>query len=253
MQDWKKWYLKEAARTTLVGVNVLKTFYSLQLQGVDWVFTLNDIAENGFKLTDAAMLVNFLRFSKNLPVSRGSRIKIATKEGKIISEFAPAGYGARMVRNPRLYPGAPAGSFGLLEGKKVTISQEGLTEVRRHLSRQPFLDKGKIYAPNQAMLDRLGNALRAGQKLEGADAAFYLHELMESSLFQSWYLHLTQNGMEGSKAAKMAYEISHDNTLKFFQAAEAKLYHPDVINAYKRLFEDPYFAAWGLPLPRSRR
>ena len=60
----------------------------------------------------------------------------------------------------------------------VKPSQEGLEVIKNHLS-------GDLEAEfNNAMIDRVSEALDNGEELIGPDAEFYLHELEETRLME---------------------------------------------------------------------
>ena len=80
------------------------------------------------------------------------------------------------------------------------------------------------------MIQRLEKALASGQKLEGADASFYLHEFKEADLMVG--------GME--------YTTAHQAALNFYEVSNFSVYHPDVIKSLSEIFNDNWFRFWGL-------
>ncbi|HXG09279.1 MAG TPA: RHS repeat-associated core domain-containing protein [Gemmataceae bacterium] len=80
-QEWRDWYVREMAKTTLAGAATVGAFYSLGLKGVDWAVTINDAAEGNLGFVE---VVNLLRI---LPFATNGKIKIATRSGKTIAEI----------------------------------------------------------------------------------------------------------------------------------------------------------------------
>src|SRR5262245_66328243 len=70
-EDWRKWFLKEAAATTLQGANLLKMHYSMVLQGADWAITLTDVASGDVNLFDVLQLARLV-----LPLARATSLKV---------------------------------------------------------------------------------------------------------------------------------------------------------------------------------
>ncbi len=80
------------------------------------------------------------------------------------------------------------------------------------------------------MIQRLENALASGQKLLGADASFYLHELKEADLM----------------AEGMSYNAAHGAALEYYGVSRFSVYHPDVIKSLSSWFNDLWKSFWGL-------
>lgn len=70
------------------------------------------------------------------------------------------------------------------------------------------------------MLKRIENALANGEKLTGADAYFYMHELAELTIMKD--LTRTMNFDD-------AYDIAHLESLKIFDVSSFSAYHQDAI------------------------
>ena len=116
--------------------------------------------------------------------------------------------------------------FGKLKDKEINPSQKGIDIVKQHLSGD-FSDPA-----NDAMIARLENALASGQKLTGADAVFYLHEIYESTL------------MKGG----MDYDSAHAATLLKYGNSPFAVYHPEVISAYPDRFNFNFARFWGIEI-----
>jgi hypothetical protein len=137
----------------------------------------------------------------------------------------------------------------MLEGKQIEVTRESIEQIRGYLSRPEFLHYGRIYPPNRMMLERLEAALGAGRKVEGADAVFYTHELMEMQLYQQ--------ALERGVSHEIAYEYAHQTTLMHYKASQYRAYHPDVfdhpnVRNSKFPFEDEYYTTWGLTPRRTK-
>jgi RHS repeat-associated protein len=101
----------------------------------------------------------------------------------------------------------------------IMASREGLVDVSQHLS---------TFGPdpaNAAMYSRLTTAFENGQTLTGTDAAFYQHELTESSLMDA--------GME-ARAAHL--ETLGRQGIEYAPGYESQLYHPTVIQNFPQYF-----------------
>lgn len=77
------------------------------------------------------------------------------------------------------------------------------------------------------MLARLKGALKSGQKVEGADATFYMHELQEA--------HLMRSGMP--------YPQAHEIAMATYENSPYAVYHPSVIP--KTGWADGWYRFWG--------
>jgi RHS repeat-associated protein len=111
---------------------------------------------------------------------------------------------------------------GAAEG--VTITEEGLNIVKSHIA--SFGED----APNEAMISRLEQALSGGEKLTGADANFYLHELKESELM----------------AQGLPYEVAHEAALEYYGVSRYSLYAKEVVSKFADQFHADYLRYWGL-------
>ncbi|GAB1159754.1 hypothetical protein YWY31_57790 [Paenibacillus illinoisensis] len=122
------------------------------------------------------------------------------------------------------FSGATGQGLGKLEGMEINVSQKGLDIVKNHLS--TFDD----YAPNQAMIQRIENALQNGKPLTGADASFYMHEVSE----------FTKMGKG------MSYDAAHASAIQKYEVSPFSVYHPDVITSMPGEFNSSWFKFWGL-------
>lgn len=116
------------------------------------------------------------------------------------------------------------GGFWPLETAWGQVSEKGLNIVEQHLN---------LFEPceeNTMMLQRLRVALSDNQRLSGADACFYKHELFEAALMRG--------GME--------YEDAHKSALRLYKVQEYNLYHPSVISALPHKFNSNWRKFWGL-------
>jgi hypothetical protein len=112
---------------------------------------------------------------------------------------------------------------GVTISGKVKITKEGIDIVIKHLSR--FKDDPGM---NQAMVNRLRE--RLGTEVTGADANFYVHEILE------YY----------NMAAGMGDEAAH--LMAFDQAAASpfSVYHPDVVRQFRDALNAGYRRYWGI-------
>ena len=87
------------------------------------------------------------------------------------------------------------------------------------------------------MISRLEDAMKNGEKITGADASFYMHELAESHMMKD----LTK-----TMDFESAYDIAHSSALSKYEVSQFSVYHPDVIAnnssqfsiAWKRFWEE---------------
>lgn len=114
--------------------------------------------------------------------------------------------------------------LGEIAGNSYDVNLNDINKIKSHLA---SLDP---YPPNDAMIQRLENALANGQKLEGADASFYLHELKEADLI----------------ADGMGYTPAHEAALELYGVSRLSVYHPDVIESLSPWFNDLWKSFWGL-------
>ena len=113
-------------------------------------------------------------------------------------------------------------------------TREGLIQISEHLTQLP--GGGGIDPANAAMYSRLTTAFENGQAFTGTDAAFYQHELLESSLMDS--------GME-ARAAHL--ETLSQQGIPYAPGYEAQLYHQSVIQQFPAYFSPAARAAAGVP------
>lgn len=66
--------------------------------------------------------------------------------------------------------------------KKIEIERDKLILIKNHITNNFY-----AYEPNEMMIARLEIALTQKQKIFGADASFYFHELREAELMQKGY------------------------------------------------------------------
>lgn len=115
--------------------------------------------------------------------------------------------------------------FGKLANKEINVSQKGLDKVKNHIASNGF------DAPeNTAMINRLEQAMKNGEKITGADASFYMHELKENTL------------MNGG----MSYNGAHKMALETYNVSPFSVYHPDVIKLEPSSWGKLWFDFWGI-------
>lgn len=114
--------------------------------------------------------------------------------------------------------------FGKLEGQEFTPEKEKLEIIQKHLA--------KLYSceANKMMINRLEQALLKNQKISGADASFYFHELKEYELMEQG----------------LTYTEAHKKALEYYEVSECSVYHPDVIKACPDEFNKYWRKAWGI-------
>ncbi|MFY0517965.1 hypothetical protein ACOMCU_09035 [Lysinibacillus sp. UGB7] len=123
------------------------------------------------------------------------------------------------------YNGSSGQGLGKLVGKELNVSEKGLKIVKEHLS-ENFGD----YPENLAMIKRLENALANKQKISGADASFYLHEVSESTMMKK--------GVD--------YDTAHEMAIKKYNVSPFSVYHADVIKSMPDIFNKNWRKFWGL-------
>ena len=72
--------------------------------------------------------------------------------------------------------------------------------------------------------------MRNGQRVSGADANYYIHEIAEGT----------------SRARGLGYDPAHAAALGKYRMSPYSLYHPDVIAKFPDEFNDAFRAYWGL-------
>jgi hypothetical protein len=80
------------------------------------------------------------------------------------------------------------------------------------------------------MVGRLRGAMESGQRVTGADASFYIHELAESTMM----------------ARGLPYAQAHAATLSKYGVSPYSVYHPEVISKYPEMFGSPWKQFWGI-------
>ncbi len=121
--------------------------------------------------------------------------------------------------------------LGKLANKELNVSEKGLNIVKNHIN------QFETYQPNVDMIRRLENAMKNGEKITGADASFYMHELAESYIMED----LTK-----TMDFESAYDIAHSLALSKYEVSQFSVYHPEVIAnnssqfslAWKRFWEE---------------
>ena len=111
-----------------------------------------------------------------------------------------------------------------LWGEQKYVTEDGLNAVKQHLSG----DLADEF--NDAMISRLENAYANNTSIDGADLDFYAHEIYESTLMK--------NGMN--------YNDAHEAAKAYYNATEFNLYHPEVVKANPKLFNNAWFEFWGI-------
>ncbi|WP_051542000.1 hypothetical protein [Clostridium lundense] len=112
--------------------------------------------------------------------------------------------------------------LGKLEGKSINVSEKGLNIVKKHIG------TFEEYAPNQAMISRVEEALAKGKPITGADASFYMHELSESTMM--------------SKG--MGYNEAHAVAMQKYNVSPFSVYHPNVMDMYPEEFNSTWRNFW---------
>lgn len=123
--------------------------------------------------------------------------------------------------------------FGKLKGAKINPTKAEVELIEQHLA------KFGPDAPNEAMLARIKSALAEGHALEGADAHFYAHELLEQNVMKE----LMQGG---HYTFGEAYGVAHRHALGFYGASDYSLYHVDVVKANIGEFNTNWLKFWEL-------
>lgn len=117
-----------------------------------------------------------------------------------------------------------ANFLGNLTGQEYDIEHEKLEIIKKNISKFPE------FLPNQEMIKRLQQALKRREKISGADASFYFHELKEAELMEEGY----------------DWEKAHPMAIAYYGVSPCSLYHPEVIKAYPEDFNKNWRKAWGI-------
>jgi hypothetical protein len=125
------------------------------------------------------------------------------------------------VRRPARRPQAPVTPTPSTH-VDIVVTEEGLANVTSHLA------QFEEYGPNEAMLDRLAG--QVGSRVQGADANFYTHELLEAEYM----------------ASGMSYDEAHAAALQQAGVSPFSLYHPEVIQQFPSYFNNDWRAFWGI-------
>ncbi|XXX76293.1 RHS repeat-associated core domain-containing protein [Sorangium sp. So ce134] len=122
-------------------------------------------------------------------------------------------------------PGAQGGAgLGKLAERSIQVPERGLAIVEKHLARFGHVPE------NVAMVNRLRSALASGQRIVGADASFYLHEVSEATMM----------------GRGVAYDAAHASALAKYGVSPFSVCHPDVILSNPGSFNSNWFKFWGL-------
>ncbi|MEH2002379.1 MAG: hypothetical protein V7L00_27210 [Nostoc sp.] len=114
--------------------------------------------------------------------------------------------------------------LGTLTDKEYDVEHEKLEIIRKPIS------KFDEFLPSQKMIERLEQTLDLGQKISGADASFYFHELKEAALMEQGY----------------DWYTAHPMAIAYYGVSPYSLYHPEVIKAYPEDFNRNWRKAWGI-------
>src|SRR5262249_5753866 len=161
----------------------------------NWVLTLSDLAEG--KIDPLAVL----QIAQMIPLAKGSTLQVRNKAGQVVTKIgaeALAGKGGRNLgarSGVNLAAEAEKG-LGKLQGVKITPTKADIAVIEKHL---------ETFGPdaaNEAMLGRIKAAQAEGRALEGADAHFYAHELLEQKVMHE----LTRGG---HYTPNEAYKVAH--------------------------------------------
>ncbi|WP_201798252.1 hypothetical protein, partial [Lachnotalea glycerini] len=123
--------------------------------------------------------------------------------------------------NGNIYDGS---GLGKLTGKNINVTEKGINIVKQHLSGE-FSD-----ITNDAMIKRLENALANGEKISGADASFYMHEITETTLMNQG----------------MTYDVAHGLALEKYDVSPFSVYSPEVVTEYPDLFSRGFKKYWDI-------
>jgi len=134
--------------------------------------------------------------------------------------------------------------LGNLAGKTDIVLEEKLKIVEQHIA------KFETWNPNEAMLNRLRNALNQKQVISGADLSFYYHEIFESQKT----FELMQTGLSFPEAQIIAhnqaiaeYAVSgYNQAIAEYAVSGYSIYHPEVIEAFPDEFNHNWRNAWGI-------
>jgi hypothetical protein len=119
-------------------------------------------------------------------------------------------------------------SFERIGRRTIRVTEKGLNIVYQHLA------KFDEFAPNLKMIERLKQAVLFGEKISGADANFYLHEIAEATKMKSL----------SGQVFSDAYTVAHKYAIEKYGVSEFGLYHYDVIENFKEMFSRGYFNFW---------
>ena len=121
--------------------------------------------------------------------------------------------------------GIEEASGGNAHYTEVAPSQKGVDYIKEHLSNPQFEDPT---GANDMMIERIENSLANEEKLTGADANFYMHEVAERTFME--------NGMD--------YSTAHQAALDKYGRIEFDLYHPDITGQLPEWFSLAWQNYW---------
>jgi hypothetical protein len=184
--------------------------------------TATKAIENIKRILKGADVPEIIKYAKQIN-KFDDYFEVIMHDGKIVKVMKSELPATNITKINNIADGAMKG-LGKIAGKPYDVTSSGINKIKAHLA---SMDP---YPPNDAMIQRLENALANGQKLEGADASFYLHELKEADL------------MSGG----MDYTPAHEAALKYYGVSRLSVYHPDVIISLSSWFNNAWKSFWGL-------
>ncbi len=175
------------------------------------------------KVADAAKLANYI-----------DEVADTAKVANYVDEVGDVAKVIEEVRTTGAYSSkinSGGNGLGKLAGKELNVSQKGLDIVKNHIGQFDAVPE------NIEMIKRLETALKNGEKISGADASFYMHEVAESTMMKE----LTKK-----MSFEEAYDIAHPSALQKYEVSPFSVYHPEVIGKYSECFGPAWKKFWGL-------
>jgi hypothetical protein len=127
--------------------------------------------------------------------------------------------------------------FGRLTGREINPTLKGLDIIQDHIATMDYA------AYNDMQIARIQGAIETGQKLTGADASFYMHEISENTIMRRM---VGGTESEFPELWRQSYQTAHEMALMKYNVSRFTVYHPDVIRAYSTDFHFNYLDFWGI-------
>ena len=128
--------------------------------------------------------------------------------------------------------------LGKLDGLELNVTKEGVNIIKTHLS------KVDDFVGNTDMLNNIENAMKNGQKISGADAIFYTHEINEAVKMQNINKSLYNNfDIQNSNWSDL-YMNTHSEVLLKYEVSPFSIYSKEVMDKNSSWFNKDWKNFW---------